>query len=94
MAAQSTAPVSLDTPEFVNPAANRIPVNNYPAHMQPIPPSRMFLIRDALKAYKEKNGADATTYDASQGDGGASLPGVPAYILQRVTDQYHPFAAS
>jgi len=86
LAAQPTAPVSLGTPEFVNPAANRIPVSNYPAHMQPIPPSRMFLIRDALKAYKEKYGADAITYDASQGDGGASLPGVPAYILQKALE--------
>ncbi len=77
---------NLDTPEFVVPAANRIPVVGYPAEMAPIPPSRMFLIRDALTKYKEKAGKDAPTYDASQGDGGASLPGVPAEILQRATE--------
>lgn len=77
---------NLDTPEFVVPAANRIPVDGYPAQMAPIPPSRMFLIRDALTKYKEKAGKDAPTYDASQGDGGASLPGVPAEILQRAAE--------
>jgi aspartate/methionine/tyrosine aminotransferase len=43
----------------------------------------MFLIRDALQTYRAKMGADAVTFDASQGDGGASLPGVPAEILER-----------
>jgi aspartate/methionine/tyrosine aminotransferase len=54
--------------------------------MMPIPPSRMFLIRDALKKYKEKAGADAPTFDASQGDGGASLPGVPPEILRQALE--------
>jgi aspartate/methionine/tyrosine aminotransferase len=76
-------PVSLDTPEFAQPEANRIPVNNYPSQMMSIPPSRMFLIKNALGIYKEKAGGDAPTYDASQGDGGASLPGVPREILER-----------
>jgi aspartate aminotransferase len=76
-------PIDLDTPKFVVAANQRIPVSDYPAHMADIPPSRMFIIRDALKAYKEKFGADAVTFDASQGDGGASLPGVPAEILER-----------
>lgn len=76
--------LNLDTPEYSIPSPeNRVPVSDYPAHMQEIPPSRMFLIRDALKAYKTKFGADAVTYDASQGDGGASLPGVPREILER-----------
>ncbi len=73
---------SLATPEFVVPPQNRIPVNGYPASMAEIPPSRMFLIRDALKVYKQNNGANAVTFDASQGDGGASLPGVPSAILE------------
>lgn len=72
-----------DKPVYVVPSQKRIPVNNYPAQMMEIPPSRMFLIRDALKAYKDKVGADAVTFDASQGDGGASLPGVPHYILEK-----------
>ncbi len=77
---------SMDTPEYVHPAQYRLPVSDAPAHMQEIPPSRMFLIRDALKAYKEKHGADAVTFDASQGDGGASLPGVPHAILHKALE--------
>jgi aspartate/methionine/tyrosine aminotransferase len=69
-------------PEFVVPPQNRVPVNGYPGQMMEIPPSRMFLIRDALKVYKQNNGAGAVTFDASQGDGGASLPGVPHAILE------------
>ena len=76
LATQIPIQIDLDKPEFVIPAENRIPVNHYPADMLPIPPSRMFLIRDALKKYKAVAGEDALTYDASQGDGGASLPGV------------------
>lgn len=76
----------LDTPEFVVPVENLIPVNSYPAHMQEIPASRMFQIKNALDKYKATNGADAVTYDASQGDGGASLPGVPEDILRRAVE--------
>ncbi len=83
MATQVPIQIDLDKPEFVIPAENRIPINHYPADMLPIPPSRMFLIRDALKKYKAVAGEDAPTYDASQGDGGASLPGVPVEILDR-----------
>ncbi len=72
-----------DTPQFAVPEENRIAVDRYPANMMDIPPSRMFLIRDALKVYKSKEGEDAPTYDGSQGDGGASLPGVPYEILER-----------
>jgi aspartate/methionine/tyrosine aminotransferase len=46
----------------------------------------MFTIRDALTKYKAKAGADSPTYDASQGDGGASLPGVPKEILLRAAE--------
>jgi len=77
------APVSLDTPEFAQPEEHRIAVTDYPSKMMAVPPSRMFLIKNALKTYKEKAGQDAVTYDASQGDGGASLPGVPKELLER-----------
>jgi aspartate/methionine/tyrosine aminotransferase len=50
--------------------------------MTDIPPSRMFLINKSWKVYQEKN-PDAKIFDASQGDGGASLPGVPRAILER-----------
>jgi aspartate/methionine/tyrosine aminotransferase len=50
--------------------------------MAAIPPSRMFLINKGLKVYREHHpGMEA--YDASQGDGGASLPGTPRQILER-----------
>ena len=77
---------NLDSPEFVVKPQFRVPVNGYPGTMAPIPPSRMFLIRDALKAYRQAAGADAVTFDASQGDGGASLPGVPREILERALE--------
>jgi aspartate/methionine/tyrosine aminotransferase len=48
--------------------------------MLPIPGSRMFEINDALKIFTASN-PDGTTFDASQGDGGASLPGVPEEVL-------------
>ncbi|TVR21089.1 MAG: aminotransferase class I/II-fold pyridoxal phosphate-dependent enzyme [Anaerolineaceae bacterium] len=81
--ASKSSEVSLDTPEFAVPSANRVAVNRYVADMMPIPASRMFEIKEALAKYKETAGADAPIYDASQGDGGASLPGVPAHILER-----------
>jgi len=75
--------INLDSPEFAVPEANRIVVNNYPSQMMPIPASRMFEIKKALATYKQNFGSDAPAYDASQGDGGASLPGVPQNILER-----------
>src|SRR5690606_2105741 len=36
--------------------------------------------------YRANEGETAVTYDASQGDGGASLPGVPPEILQRALE--------
>lgn len=80
---QSPIATQPDMPAFVVPATNLIPASDYPAHMAEIPPSRMFLVREALSTYKARFGKEALTYDASQGDGGASLPGVPPEILQR-----------
>src|SRR3972149_6737673 len=45
-------------------------------------PSRMFLSNKRLAVYRQKN-PGGETFDASQGDGGASLPGVPGEILDR-----------
>lgn len=86
MVAATPVVTRLDLPDYVHDRPYRIPVNDYPAHMQDIPPSRMFLIRDALQVYKAANGPDAVTFDASQGDGGASLPGVPRSILERALE--------
>lgn len=77
----------LDTPEYaIAESAQRVPVTDYPGKMKEIPPSRMFTIKTALKKYHEIVSADSPTYDASQGDGGASLPGVPAEILRRALE--------
>jgi len=73
---------SNDTPVYAVPEANLVPVSGYLKDMMAIPPSRMFLINKSLKVYQEKN-PGAPVYDASQGDGGASLPGVPKALLER-----------
>jgi aspartate aminotransferase len=56
-------------------------IDTSPTTMLPIPGSRMFEINEALKIYldREPNG---TVFDASQGDGGASLPGVSRELLE------------
>lgn len=81
-----TSQTNLSTPEFVLEERYRIENNDYIGKMSDIPPSRMFMIRDALNAYKQKMGADAKVFDASQGDGGASLPGVPRELLERALE--------
>lgn len=83
----SNTPITnLDMPEYAVTPENRIPVSDYPSKMKAIPPSRMFTIKEALATYKKKAGDDAPVYDASQGDGGASLPGVPEYILREAAE--------
>lgn len=72
-----------DTPRFVVPTPNLVPVNPYPGNLYEIPPSRMFLIKLSLNRFREKIGPDVPMFDASQGDGGASLPGVPVELLDR-----------
>ena len=74
--------VSNTTPVLAVDEKNLIPVSDHLRQMADIPPSRMFLINKSLKVYLEKN-ASAKIYDASQGDGGASLPGTPKPILER-----------
>ena len=74
--------LSLETPAFAVPEANLVPVSDHLAKMFPIPASRMFLINKSLKVFKEKQ-PGVPVFDASQGDGGASLPGVPEALLDR-----------
>ena len=74
--------ISNATPVLALDEKNLIPVSGHLKQMADIPPSRMFLINKSLKVYKERN-PDSPIFDASQGDGGASLPGVPKYILER-----------
>ena len=59
-----------------------VPVSEHLKQMMDIPPSRMFLINKSLKVYVEKN-PGSKIFDASQGDGGASLPGTPKPLLER-----------
>lgn len=63
-----------------------LPVLDYPSQMTPIPTSKMFVVKRALTTYKTTYGQDATVYDASQGDGGESLSGVPADILRQAAE--------
>lgn len=74
--------ISNTTPVFAVDEKNLVPVSEHLKQMTDIPPSRMFLINKSLKVYVEKN-PGAKTFDASQGDGGASLPGTPRAILER-----------
>ncbi len=76
--------ISNTTPVFALDEKNLVPVSDHLKQMADIPPSRMFLINKSLKVYVEKN-AGAKIFDASQGDGGASLPGVPRAILERAS---------
>jgi len=76
--------ISNETPVFALDEKNLVPVSDHLKQMADIPPSRMFLINKSLKVYVEKN-AGAKIFDASQGDGGASLPGVPRAILERAS---------
>ena len=76
--------ISNTTPVYAVPDKNLIPVNPFLKDMQAIPPSRMFLINKSLKVFLEKN-PGLPVFDASQGDGGASLPGVPKEILEMAT---------
>jgi aspartate aminotransferase len=75
-------PTTDDTPTYAVPFETLVPVSNHLQTMAPIPPSRMFLINKSLKVYTERN-PGKPIFDASQGDGGASLPGVPQEILER-----------
>jgi aspartate/methionine/tyrosine aminotransferase len=69
-------------PTFAVPFINLVPVSGHLKELAPIPPSRMFLINKSLKVYSQHNPA-GQTFDASQGDGGASLPGTPLEILEK-----------
>lgn len=71
-----------DVPVYAVPEQNLVPVSDHLHKMMDIPASRMFLINKSLKVFQEKY-PDQMLYDASQGDGGASLPGVLPEILEQ-----------
>lgn len=70
------------TPALTVEADQLVPVSDHLGRMTPIPASRMFLINKRLAVYR-KNQPQGETFDASQGDGGASLPGVSPALLER-----------
>ncbi len=67
-------------PELVVQPHELTALDGSPSRMSPIPGSRMFEIKEALAVYRGNN-PTAEMFDASQGDGGASLPGVPEGLL-------------
>ncbi|MBM3124253.1 MAG: pyridoxal phosphate-dependent aminotransferase [Chloroflexi bacterium] len=77
--------ISNSTPVLAVEGQHLVPVSDHLAQMMEIPPSRMFLINKSLRVYKERN-PNSPVFDASQGDGGASLPGVPKTILERASE--------
>lgn len=69
-----------DGPRWVVDSEHRVPLDSSLGTMVAVPGSRMFEIRDALAVFRRDN-PNGRTFDASQGDGGASLPGVPRELL-------------
>ena len=74
--------LSPETPAFAVPETNLVPVSDHLGKLMAIPASRMFLINKSLKVFQEKQ-PGVPIFDASQGDGGASLPDVPEALLDR-----------
>jgi len=75
----------LGAPVTVVPEANLVPVSDHLQRMSDIPASRMFLINKSLSIFRQHN-PDAQMFDASQGDGGASLPGVSTELLEKASE--------
>lgn len=82
MAEGARVPRSEDAPDFVVRPEELSGLDHSPASMIDIPGSRMFEIRDALSVY-HRDFPGGEEFDASQGDGGASLPGISAELWER-----------
>jgi len=67
-------------PTIVVPEGTEHPLSDLQT-LHPIPQNQMFGLREALMGFHRKH-PEARLYDACQGDGGASLPGVPPEILE------------
>ena len=80
MSASRLNPVPEDRPALVVRPGELAGLDDSPKSMAAIPGSRMFEIRDALAVF-ERDHPGGEQFDASQGDGGASLPGVPEELL-------------
>ena len=62
------------TPVFYDQPDSQIP--STPLNKRIIMPSKMFLIKEELKTFAAQN-PDTPIYNASQGDGGLTLGGIP-----------------
>ncbi len=80
MSVQDRRNSDLGEPELVVQKGQLVDVDSSPERMLAIPGSRMFEINEALKVYLDRE-PGGTVFDASQGDGGASLPGVSRELL-------------
>ncbi len=76
---------SEDAPDLVVKPEQLQGLDESPSRMIDIPGSRMFEIRDALSVYHRDN-PSGEEFDASQGDGGASLPGVSEALYDRANE--------
>lgn len=85
--------ISNTTPVYAVPDSNLVPVSDHLSKVMDIPSSRMFLIKKALKVYQDNN-PGSPIFDASQGDGGASLTGVPKAILERAAEMQYEHGTS
>jgi aspartate aminotransferase len=74
--------VPEETPDLVVKPEELSGLDPSPGTMLEMPGSRMFEIRDALAIYR-RDFPGGEEFDASQGDGGASLPGVPEVIWDK-----------
>ena len=76
---------TTEAPVYAVSDEHLIPTSDHLTRLATTPPSRMFLIKQGLAAYREAQ-PGSPTFDASQGDGGASLPGVPADLLEEAAE--------
>lgn len=73
-----------DIPVFAVTDTRLVPVCAYLDRLTPVPPSPIFLVKKWLGVYQASHPGEPI-FDASKGDGGASLPGVPREILERAS---------
>lgn len=77
----------LNEPTFYDSPSDLIPMNVIQKRV--IMPSKMFLIKEELKNFTKEN-PDEQIYNASQGDGGMSLGGIPPKELADALLRYLP----
>ncbi len=74
--------ISPDEPYYAVPQEKLVPLSDHLGQLLPVAVSRITVIKNSMNAFRAANPGQPT-YDASQGDGGASLPGTPPEVLER-----------